>query len=237
MTNTSCASTVGTAESVECLRNVDFDEINYALNVTGVGPWAPVLDYDFIADWPTNQLESGKFVQVPILIGCNTDEGAAFGSGLGPDGGVINSDEDFRYAVRSLLPSVDTFPSGKTVDQVVAELEYVYPNIQSVGIPNLKTFPDVITPNSTWAESLGLQYRRMNALVGDYYFIALRRRASIAWSKFGIPSYSYRFDVVVNGIESKSCPPSLPPFLPLPRIPPPRHPLPDPSRPVADTGP
>lgn len=28
----------------------------------------------------------------------------------------------------------------------------------------------------------------------------LRRRASIAWSNAGLPSYSYRFDVTVNGV-------------------------------------
>jgi carboxylesterase type B len=191
---------VGTAAALECLRNVDFDEINYALNVTGVGPWPPVLDCDFIADWPANQLRNGNFIKVPIIIGANTDEGSAFGSGLGPNGSVVNTDEDFRYAVKSLLPS--TIPSGKSVDQLVAELEYVYPNIQSVGIPNLETFPDVITENSTWASSLGLQYRRINAVVGDYYMHALRRRSNVAWAKYGIPSYSYRFDVVVNGIPS-----------------------------------
>lgn len=33
-------------------------------------------------------------------------------------------------------------------------------------------------------------------------FHYLRRRANIAWSNAGLPSYSYRFDVTVNGIPT-----------------------------------
>lgn len=32
----------------------------------------------------------------------------------------------------------------------------------------------------------------------------LRRRANLAWSEAGLPSYSYVFDVVVNGIAGKN---------------------------------
>jgi hypothetical protein len=57
--NTSCASLVGTRDSLDCLRNVPLEELNYAINITGVGPWGPVLDGDFIADYAANQLARG----------------------------------------------------------------------------------------------------------------------------------------------------------------------------------
>ena len=55
--NTTCASTVGTAEVIPCLRDLPFEEINAVLNGTAPpGPWAPQLDGDFFADYPTNQV-------------------------------------------------------------------------------------------------------------------------------------------------------------------------------------
>ncbi|KAI1844334.1 hypothetical protein JX265_010237 [Neoarthrinium moseri] len=200
VTNTSCASTVGTPEAITCLRDAPFEEINEALNVTGIGPWPPVLDSDFIADYPTNQLNSGKFVQVPIIIGENTDEGAAFGSGQGPNGSTVNTDADWEYAIRNLFSTNVAATSGKTADQLVDEVSYLYPNIQSVGIPSLESFPEVITNGSDLATKLGLQYRRINAVSGDHSMHYARRRSNIAWDQAGAPSYSYRFDVTVNGI-------------------------------------
>ncbi|ORY62084.1 Alpha/Beta hydrolase protein [Pseudomassariella vexata] len=201
LTNTSCASTVGTQESIACLRNAPFEEINYVLNVTGLGPWPPILDHDFFADYPYNQLRDGKFPKIPVLIGANTDEGTAFGRGHGPNGSVINTDADFEYAVRDIINENVTLSTGKTVDEIVEKIMSLYPNIQSEGIPSLESWPQVITANLTYTAELGLQYRRINALYGDYFMHDPRRRSSIAWDRAGLPSWSYRFDVTVNGIN------------------------------------
>ncbi|KAK6208193.1 hypothetical protein LQW54_006974 [Pestalotiopsis sp. IQ-011] len=197
--NTSCASTVGTPEAIDCLRTAPFDEINTAINVTGVGPWPPALDNDFIADFPAKQLASGNFVQVPILIGANTDEGSAFGPGRGPTG-PVNTDSDFAYAVNNMLSPDAANTTGKPASQIVDEIAMLYPDIQSIGIPSLESWPEVITNATEGVEAVGLQSRRINALAGDTSFHYLRRRANIAWSDAGVPSYSYRFDVTVNGV-------------------------------------
>jgi carboxylesterase type B len=198
--NTSCASTVGTSEAITCLRDAPFEEINTALNVTGIKPWPPVLDYDFVADYPANQIANEKFVHVPVIIGCNTDEGTSFGPGRGPNDGPVNTDSDFAYAVGNMISPNVTNSTGKSVDEIVGEIAALYPNIQSIGIPSLKSWPVVITNQTEDVESLGLQYRRINALAGDYTFHYARRRSNIAWSDAGLPSYAYRFDVTVNGM-------------------------------------
>ncbi|KAK9789635.1 putative Alpha/Beta hydrolase protein [Seiridium cardinale] len=198
--NTSCASTVGTPEAITCLRDAPFEEINTAINVTGVSPWPPVLDHDFIADYPANQIANEKFVHVPIIIGSNTDEGTAFGPGRGPNDGPVNTDSDFAYAVGNILSSNVTNSTGKSADEIIYELSILYPNIQSIGIPSLESWPVVITNETEEGEDVGLQYRRINALAGDYTFHYARRRASLAWSNADIPSYTYRFDVIVNGV-------------------------------------
>ena len=216
VTNTSCAPTVGTPASLDCLRDLPFEEINTALNGTSASPWPPVLDGDFIADFAHNQLVNGKFPRIPLLIGANSDEGSAFGSGRGPNGGGVYTDEDMRYAISNIIGPQAAEQTGRTVDELINELMYVYPNIQAVGIPTLDKWP-VIQAGDVVAASSGLQYRRTGALFGDlsvtsFLFIKQpltdllssmhysRRRSNIAWSNAGLPSYSFRFDVVVAGI-------------------------------------
>ncbi|KDN64859.1 putative carboxylesterase [Colletotrichum sublineola] len=198
---TSCASTVGTPESLECLRTAPLEEINSVLNVTDAPfSFIPVKDGDFIADFATNQLARGDFVKVPILIGSNSDEGTSFGAGRGPNRGPVNTDEDMAYAVASIIPSQAKETTGKTVDELVKEAMALYPNDQAVGIPSLKTWPHIIQPGEDIAVALGLQTRRAAAFFGDMYMAFLRRRANAVWAKNGVPSFAYRFDVTVNGV-------------------------------------
>ncbi|KAK8049004.1 Carboxylic ester hydrolase [Apiospora phragmitis] len=197
---TSCASTVGTSDAIPCLRTAPFEEINHALNFSNIGPWAPQFDGDFFADYPANQLENGKFPKIPILIGANTDEGTAFGSGRGPNGGPINTDADFEWAIKnSFVGTQAAEASGKPIEVLTSELMALYPNIQSVGIPSLASWPEVINASTEGVETLGLQYRRGCALYGDAMMHYARRRASIAWAKAGLPSWSFRFDVTTPG--------------------------------------
>ncbi|KAH8788755.1 Alpha/Beta hydrolase protein [Diaporthe sp. PMI_573] len=201
VSNTSCASTTNTSASLECLRSLPFDEINTALNGTEAAPWPPMLDGDFIADFPVNQLSDGRFPKIPILIGTNTDEGSAFGQGKGPNGTGVNTDDEMRAAVEAILGPDAPTQTGKSLDQLVDEALALYPDIQAVGVPSLEKFP-VIEPGDSIATALGLQFRRTGAFFGDFMFQYLRRRANIAWSEAGVPSYSYEFNVVSTGVPN-----------------------------------
>ncbi|KAK2776262.1 carboxylesterase family protein [Colletotrichum kahawae] len=194
----SCTSTVGTQESLECLRTASLEDFNAVLNVTAF-PFPPVLDGDFIADYASSQLERGDFVKVPILIGCNTDEGSAFGQGRGPNGGTVNTDDDFRYAVGTFIPGSVQETTGQSADELIEEVLKLYPNDQAQGIPSLETWPHVIQPGEEIAVLRGSQQRRTGAFFGDLTFQFTRRRANIFWSTYNVSSYAYRFDVTVNG--------------------------------------
>jgi hypothetical protein len=166
VSSTSCASTVNTSASLDCLRALPFSEINAAVNGTAASPWPPMLDGDFIADYPVNQLADGRFVKVPVLIGANADEGSAFGTGKGPDGGGVDTDDDFRYALEGIIGADAPLWTGKSLEQLVGELMAVYPDLQAVGVPSMDKFP-VIVPGDEVATLRGLQYRRTGAVIGD----------------------------------------------------------------------
>ncbi|POS69442.1 carboxylesterase [Diaporthe helianthi] len=201
VSNTSCASTANTSASLDCLRSLPFDDINAALNGTAAAPWPPMLDGDFIADFPVNQLRDGRFPQIPILIGTNTDEGSAFGQGRGPNGTGVNTDDEMRAAVEAILGPDAPAHTGKPLSQLVDEALALYPHVQAVGVPSLDKFP-VIEPGDSIATARGLQSRRTGAFFGDFMFQYLRRRANIAWSNAGLPSYSYEFNVVSAGVPN-----------------------------------
>lgn len=165
VSNTSCAPTVSTSASLDCLRSLPLDEINTILNGTTTS-WPPVLDGDFIADYPSNQLREGRFLKVPVLIGTNADEGTAFGVSKGPDGAGVDTDADMRYALEGIIGADAPRWTGKSVGELVDELLAVYPDVQAVGIPSLDMFP-VIVPDDEVATAYGLQCRRTAAVFGD----------------------------------------------------------------------
>lgn len=88
------------------------------------------IDGDFIQTYPSEQLAKGEFVKVPFLIGTNADEGTAFGSGFGPGGQGVNTDEEFRQAIAEGGPDNET----------ITILEALYPNIPALGIPAEATY-------------------------------------------------------------------------------------------------
>ena len=164
------------ADQLACLRAVPFDTLNKALNVTPSYSFSPVIDGDFIRNYSSTQLNEGAFVKVPLLIGANTDEGTAF---YEPG---INTDAEFAAAIEANGPDAQT----------TAKLEELYPDVLTAGIPYEVT---TRLDNATF----GYQYKRSAALFGDATIIAGRRFANEAWSKHGGKTYSYRFNVLVNG--------------------------------------
>ncbi|KAF9772257.1 hypothetical protein IL306_010039 [Fusarium sp. DS 682] len=190
----SCEKLAGSNSTLDCMRKASIEEIDLGLRSSSGQSWAPVLDGDFFADYTTNQLANGDFLKIPILIGANTDEGTSVGFTR------VNDDDDLRGDMGwMMIPRGVEKTTGKTREELIDELLELYPNDQSVGIPSLDNWPHVIKPGDPFAEDLGLQYRRFNAIFGDYVIQHQRRRANKAWAKHGVPSYVYRFNIRPNG--------------------------------------
>ncbi|KAG6098773.1 hypothetical protein E4U30_007550 [Claviceps sp. LM220 group G6] len=191
-----CASSVNTPNALKCLRDSDFQQPNASIThmtEQSTANWVPVLDGNFLNNHSAKQIASGQFAKVPILVGSNSDEGAMFG-------GVANTDDDFRGIVQQVFSPNASDNVNKSIHQIVNEVAYLYPNIQSLGIPSLQTMPHVLQAGDKYTQQVGLQRRRVNAFVGDVLFGYLRRRANLAWSRHGIPSFAYRFDVRPYGV-------------------------------------
>lgn len=178
---TGCANSTDT---LDCLRSVDFEELNDLFNTSDASTWQPIVDGDFIERWASIQLEEGDFVRVPIIDGANTDEGTSFG----PTG--INTTEQFVDFITSnnsqaYLP--EPFAQG-VLD--------AYPMTPAYFIPPV----DYVPANASFPAGSGSMYRRTAAYGGDVTMIANRRGACEAWARWGVPAYSYRFDTVPAGI-------------------------------------
>jgi len=81
-----CPAGDGGTDSLTCLRNVPVATL-LAEGVSDAGlsgPFAPVVDGDFLADQPRTLYESGKISKTPYLLGTNNDEGTLFELGATP---------------------------------------------------------------------------------------------------------------------------------------------------------
>lgn len=183
MEATGCSSV---ADTLDCLREVPVNALYDIFNNASIVPvhtlsglegpqFVQVIDGDFIQESATVQLQQGKFVKVPYLIGGNADEGTSFAvSG-------INTTEEFRGVISSW--GLD----NATTDILVA----LDPDIPEIGIP--------ATMTGTPPAGYGAMYKRVATFQGDVNIHAARRLASQIWRTYNVPAYSYLFDVINNG--------------------------------------
>ncbi|ETN23908.1 hypothetical protein PPTG_00398 [Phytophthora nicotianae INRA-310] len=178
---TSAANCSSVTDTLDCLRQVPVDALSSIFNssVAASASFRPVIDGDYLQDTGANLLRDGKFVHVPILHGANHDEGSAFGTW-----GINSTDEFLDYLVAM----------GNTAEEAEI-LAAVYPDIPELGIPGtLHGRPPV--------DSLaGSQFKRVCAYAGDAYMHAPRRYTAEAWAAYNVTSYSYVFNVLVNGLS------------------------------------
>lgn len=169
----------GTGSVLDCLRTVSTDEMNRVLNSSTAvgGGFGFVIDNDFIVSPASVQLEEGRFVHVPYIVGVNSDEGTGFSQPANTTAQMLQNLARQGY------------------DNATAQdLSILYPDIPDIGIP--ATLPG--RPNAT----IGLQFKRTSSMGGDMSMTGPRRLSAQMWATHGIPAYSYRFNVVVCVLAS-----------------------------------
>lgn len=176
---TGCA---GSSDKLQCLRQLPVQALNDIFNSTTALPvsapaLSAVIDGDFMTDKGADLLRNGKFAKVPLLVGNNFDEGTQYGSK------GINTTAQFLDYVKSTGVS----------DALAEAIAVQYPDDPAKGIPaTLDGRPS--------AYPWGLQWKRVAAYAGDIQQHSGRRLLAETYAGAGVPVYSYRFNVLVNGM-------------------------------------
>ncbi|KAF4450790.1 hypothetical protein F53441_6122 [Fusarium austroafricanum] len=157
------------SDKLACLRQVPFEKLN-ATSALLKGSFYPVVDEDFIPEYPSIMLENGNFTKVPLMAGTNADEGSFFG--------MPGVDTDKEVAAGLAASGLD----ADTIETIMA----LYPNIDALGIPKDYRYKS--------GDPVKKQFKRWAAIRGDQLFLTWRRARTDAWSKHNVPAYSYFFE-------------------------------------------
>ncbi|PQE03600.1 carboxylesterase protein [Rutstroemia sp. NJR-2017a BBW] len=160
------------SDKLACLRSLTSDQL-YKAQVSQ--QWNPIVDGDFLTDYPSSLAPQGKFIKVPLLIGANSDEGSSFGNtGLDNETAIFNSLLVYRASNAYALSP----PTAR-------KLLELYPNDPA-------NEPPYYINNPTIFPSKGLQWRRDAAIAGDLVMIAGRRKMCEQYTNASQTVYSYR---------------------------------------------
>lgn len=170
-----CASNATNAETLECLRTVDIDEIrnvsttifrNDELKWT----WAfqPVQGGELFEKSGSQSGVDGSFFEVPTISSTVTDEGKYWKTG------AFETNEEFLDFLHNVSP---------TLNQTDLDLiEKLYPDPARYA-----DSPYADSPNST-------QYNRFQAAISDYAYICPGQETSYRVSAAGVPTWKLRFN-------------------------------------------
>ncbi|KAF2110206.1 carboxylesterase [Lophiotrema nucula] len=159
------------SDKLACLRALSSEQL-FTAQTSQV--WNPIVDGDFLEAYPSDSMNQGKYIKVPLLDGANSDEGVSFSvHGLDNATAIFNSLLYWRsYALSP--PSI-------------RKLLELYPN-DPINEP-----PYGRLGNETYPK-YGLEWRRDAAIGGDLVIIAQRRKMCEYYTRAGKNVWSYRFD-------------------------------------------
>ncbi|KAL4970681.1 Alpha/Beta hydrolase protein [Aspergillus stella-maris] len=177
-TTTGCADS---SSPLECLRELPVESLSAALNYTdtpvfsgtGLGPWITQVDGDFLKDGPTQSLEKGHFVNVPIMYTTTTDEATVY---MYVD--QVDTEADFRSFISAGGPDEET----------AANIAKLYPKDLGLPVGWKPTKNDVETYGTYWKQAVTFQT--------DVTETSSRRRTVDTWVEAGGTAYAGRINIL-----------------------------------------
>lgn len=169
------------ADTLACLRSLDYTTFLNAVNsVPAIFGYRSVdLSYvprpdpgnSFFSQSPEVPLAAGEFAKVPIIIGDQEDEGTLFSL---EQSNITTTAELITYLA-------SYFPGDSTAESDVTQLVSYYPDdLGQTGSPF----------NTSVANEIYPQYKRLAAILGDITF-TLTRRSYLSVVSSQVPSWSY----------------------------------------------
>ncbi|KAH9910175.1 carotenoid ester lipase precursor [Epithele typhae] len=152
----------GAPDTLQCLRNVDFDVLKKAVDASPSIlsyqslrlAWLPRVDGVFLTDAPQQLVLDGSVADVPFVSGDCDDEGTLFSLG---SRNVTTDDQFAQYVKEIYVPDI--------TDAELDALLSAYPSDVTQGSPFDTGDRNAITP----------QFKRIAAFQGDLVFNAARR--------------------------------------------------------------
>ncbi|KAK3319621.1 triacylglycerol lipase [Cercophora scortea] len=182
------------ADTLACLRTGKVEELNAVFNGSRdiSQKWFPVVDGDFIREYPTRQLSRGEFVKIPIMSGASTNEGHWF---VPPE--LETPEQFYRYMIHPQVYTGRPYQLG--LPKKLADKFFdLYPPSTCPDAPD-GNCTNFVSPRTT---GMNPTYLRASTFAGDAIFIAPRRQTCEALARHGMPAYCYRFDTIPAGQQA-----------------------------------
>ncbi|PGH06024.1 triacylglycerol lipase [Blastomyces parvus] len=174
------AGCAGSADTLNCLREVDYDKLLHAMNsVPGILSYSSIAlsylprpDGTVLTKSPDDLLLEGKVAKVPFIIGSQEDEGTLFA--------LFQSNITTKAQLATYLKT-KFFNSAS--DEQIEKLISIYSSISEYGAPHRTGLLNNWYP----------QFKRLAAILGDLTF-TLTRRSVLEVSNIinpDVPTWSY----------------------------------------------
>ncbi|TFY63048.1 hypothetical protein EVJ58_g3474 [Rhodofomes roseus] len=117
------AATVGcpdnSTETMPCLRAAPLSAIVAAVNgKPSACKYLPIIDEDFLPDYPSTLIREGKFHKMPFIGGHCTDDGSIF---VGAPSGITNTTDGFIAALRKRYTTLSNFTAARVAELYPAD--------------------------------------------------------------------------------------------------------------------
>ncbi|KAL4773527.1 Alpha/Beta hydrolase protein [Aspergillus nidulans var. acristatus] len=137
------------------------------------------FDGDFVARYPSEQVDDGYFVRCAHHRRDTTDEGST----RSPK--PVNTTEELRSQMNTTSSYQLALP-GSLINALLS----LYANTTTFGIPSSAE----LGGNVTLPQHYGAAFRQSAAYFGDQVFTAPRRKTCQAWAAHSLSAYCYRFN-------------------------------------------
>ncbi|KFY95067.1 hypothetical protein V498_03539 [Pseudogymnoascus sp. VKM F-4517 (FW-2822)] len=165
LTQTVCPNATA---KLDCLRKADLETLDKAMEASMALPgpsvvYGPVIDGDILTMKPAEQMRQGKIVNVPFILGSNTDEASYYTPT------AINTELELLDAITTRF--------GCNTSQALRIMDHYAFSDPENAVQGVKNFQ----LNST----TGLLYKRANSIGSDLIFKASTHLTAQLWSKQG----------------------------------------------------
>lgn len=220
----------GTSDAMSCLRSLDIETLqkaNYGSPFPGQAHaphryFGPTVDGDMIQDYPSNLLAQGKFINVPLMVGDEPDEGTLFVTNASSPDDVaefftnnypnLNSSEtDAINGQYGREPVAEHAPYFGSLASAYGESTFICPGISLCEAMSAKSSSDVwnysynITTTQFIDLGLGVTHTiDTGAIFGPYYGGTPKVNSAVSYTTYNAAVVPILMDYYISFVKTLS---------------------------------